>query len=126
MSDRKTIAPMLIEIEDTPVHENPQANVKLFRTKVCPYQLENRVWVVREGRDPLKVADTSLSLSQPAKLGENKFTVNRLLNLIGEHEAPPPGPAYDEVRIGAKCNLVQMLFPNWGPGWIRTDFRFIE
>lgn len=112
-----------IEIADTPVDQAPKVAVRLYRRERCGYFIEYRVWDSKR----TKLAEFGRYFSEPRVSGEDQFNAQRTLDQLAPGERPALGRAFDEFRIGAACNPWQRYIkPNWGPGWVRTQFNFIE
>ena len=92
-------------------------DISLFRKNLCPGILERRVFDVNS----VKVVDQRIVFSQPSKLGGDKFTV-----VVQPRKPMAAGAAFIEIRVGSMCNLLQRLWPNYGPGWMSETFEVVD
>lgn len=86
--------------------------VSLTRTKLCPYEIERRVYDADRQK-----WDETRQFSAPSKIKET-FKAPVMVDFN-----PVDGMGEYNVRIGAKCNWVQRLWPNYGP-WYTNSFIF--
>lgn len=91
---------------------------RLFRTKLCPYILERTVLDANAN----KRHDFRKPLSAPKTLG----LVERGFPFLLDSE-PDAGTAIYiyAVRLGAMCNPVQHIFPNWTQ-WFEVEFEVTD
>lgn len=91
-------------------------DVNVVRSKLCPYKIEREVI----GSDAVKYFDELASFITPDKVGREMFSAPIRLS------APIKSPEiFYQVRIGAMCNPLQRVFPNW-TSWIRSSVKVQE
>lgn len=86
----------------------------IIKNKPCPYVVE-RTMHDSKGR---KIY-SELSTQPPS--GKTNVVIKGFFPVTFTKQAAP-GPAVDKVRLGAMCNPVQEMFPNWG-AYINTPFE---
>ncbi len=101
-----------------PVHEGDvviNVGVDLFRNRLCPYTIERTVY---DSGDNKRFDDRD-TFSAPKKLGAAQFGAPILL------DSPiDAGQAIYSVRVGSMCNILQRIFPSWGP-WYNATFEVL-
>lgn len=105
-----------VEVTAGPVATSRTVPVLAYveRVKLCPYVIHRRVF---DGAvPPQKWEDTQI-------FGPSEVLVNKFQAPVTVDYDPVNGPALYQIQIGAMCNWLQRLWPQYGE-WYSSRFTF--